>query len=311
LTLPARGEREAVKALLALINSPNAEALRNFMSITLRKILRECGVLLIPAGVVSLFCQLIGVGPQKTAAYSIETILLIVCCLNRKWINTKVPSALVLSLFFGLAGIFYINYQTILFKDTGLIKRYKHSADFQGDIGHEIERADQEIWFFAANFHISTFDRRQALLDRLQHGVHIRYLILDPFALNIDRIAEDFGSSPDTLKKECMDGIHNLIELKCQWDSLSKSCVHSGELEIKFFKTTPRARLYVFDPRKTSGHTLFVPYINNMNSQFLPAYLLENIQSGVFPAYFEGVQKIWTDSTNTFDKFLADHPDIK
>jgi hypothetical protein len=273
-------------------------------------VLNELGILLIPPGIVSLFCQLLDISTQKTAAYSLTAMLLIVCCLHRSWINSKIPSAFLLASMLGLAAVFFLNYQNILLKDTGLIKRFKLSSDFQGELGIQIENADDEIWLFGTNFHISSVDRRKALLDKLSKGVKVRFLILDPFVAQINQIANDFDQPVSELKDECVKGLKNILELKKEWEETSAASSHPGELEVRFFATTPRARMYVFDPGKSSGRTLFVPYMNQINSPDLPGYLLENTSSGVFSSYFSGVQKLWQKS-QLLDAFLKTHPDIK
>ena len=276
----------------------------------MKRVLNDLGVLLIPPGAVSLFCQVLDISAQRTAAYSLVTMLLIACCYYRGLINSKVPSALVIALLVGLSTIFFFNYQNILLKDTGLIKRYKRSADFQSDVGNLIEKSQHEIWFFGANFHISATDRKQAILERLQNGVKIHYLILDPFTAHMDQIAKDFDSSVGQLKSECLNSLDSLLVLKKAWEQMIPTASHPGELEIRFYDSTPHARIYVFDPSEESGRTLFIPYMNRVNSPELPAYLLENSKSGVYSSYFGGVQKLWL-SCSTISEYLASHPDVK
>src|SRR5436305_33292 len=82
----------------------------------LRRVLEDTTVLLTTAGLITLFCQVIDVNAQKTAAYSLSATLLATCCLYKKWINKSIPSALVVGLLLGLATVFFFNYQDILLK---------------------------------------------------------------------------------------------------------------------------------------------------------------------------------------------------
>jgi hypothetical protein len=276
----------------------------------LRIVLAELAILFIPTVVVTLFCQVMDISSQKTAVYSLITIALIACCLYRNWINKHVSSALTVALLFLLSAIFFFNYQNILLKDTGLIKRYKHSADFQAEVGTLIQGARHEIWFFGTDFHISAIDRKDLILERLKSGVKVNYLILNPFAQHIDQIAKDFGSSVNLLQEECRNGIVDLVELNKEWEKVAPTVSHPGDLEIRFFDSTPHARIYVFDPDKTDGRTLYVPYMNRVSSPDLPAYLLANTESGVYSSYFGGIKKLWLGS-QPLSSFENDHPGMR
>ncbi|MBM3775140.1 MAG: hypothetical protein FJW37_08250 [Acidobacteria bacterium] len=276
----------------------------------MRRIFNELALLLIPTSVVTLFCQFIGVSQRETAAYSLATVLFVACCLHRSWINSRVPSALVLAICIGLVAIFYFNYEDILLKDTGLIERFKASADFQARVGSEIEAAKDEIWFFGTNFHISAVDRRRTILDKLARGARVRYLILNPYIATFGQIAADFDQPPNELWDECIKGLRDLLELRRQWVVRARSTAQPGELEIRTLKSTPRARLYVFDPARHSGRTMFIPYMNGVNSPELPGYLLQNTETGVFRSYFDGIRKLWNASPGV-DELLQAHPELR
>jgi hypothetical protein len=277
---------------------------------TLRRALEEAALLLASAGVVTLFCQVLDISVQKTAVYSLASLLLVVCCVYKRWLNDNVPSALVIGLLIGLATIFFYNFQNILLKDTGLVKRFKDPTEVLSEAGHLIEKAHHEIWMFGVNFHISSVDRRNAILDRLKQGVTIRYLILDPFSPNLDRIAKDFDQPTAEIKDECTKGIKSILYIQEQWKQLAPTAPHPGELEIRLYDTTPRARIYVFDPVEESGNTIYIPYMNRVESPKLPGYLLRNSKSGVYSAYFGGIQKLWSEAL-PMTSFLSAHPELK
>ncbi|HEU4688405.1 MAG TPA: DUF5919 domain-containing protein [Vicinamibacterales bacterium] len=269
------------------------------------RILSDLGMLLGPTTLVALFCAAIGVDPQRTSIYSLAALMFVACCYYRAWISATVPSALVLATSVGLGTIFFMNYGNILLKDTGLIRRFVESSDIQAELGSEIGRATQEIWLFGTNFHISTVDRRPALLEKLQSGVHVRYLILNPAVPNLDVVAADFGQSVDELRQECLKGLRNVLELKQQWEAVRSRSRKPGQLEIKLYDRTPSARMYVFDPRVPSGHSIYVPYMHGFNSPNLPGYLFENTQNGVAQAYFGGLLKLWSVSKPIEDVLAA------
>jgi Na+-translocating ferredoxin:NAD+ oxidoreductase RnfG subunit len=56
--------------------------------------------------------------------------------------------------------------------------------------------------------------------------------------------------------------------------------------------------------------TIMVPYMNRVESTKLPGYLFQNTKSGVYSAYFGGIQKLWTEA-EPIETFLQGHPEFK
>jgi Domain of unknown function (DUF5919) len=259
-------------------------------------ILTQIGMILAPTGLIALFCQILDASNRTTGASSLAAVFLTSICIYRRFINRYVPSSLLTGLLVALSALFFFNYQNILLKDTGLIKWYRHSNEFLAEIDPLIMQSHHEVWFFGTNFNISAGERRDALLRKLSSGVNIKYLIFDPKSSHLDDFALDFGQSPGELRSECEKGLESIVELQRQWQRLSATVPRPGELEVRVFAAPPHARFYIFDPERTDGKSLFVPYVNHVNSPNVPAYLLQNVPSGVFQQYFDGIRKLWTSS---------------
>ena len=270
---------------------------------SLRNVLSQLGLILAPTGIIALFCQILDVSPRVTGAVSLATVSIIGICIYRRFLNRYIPSALLTALLVGLAMVFFFNYQNILLKKTGLIRYYRQSNDYLAEIDTEIVQSQQEIWFVGVDFNISATQRRDLLLNRLENGVKIRYLILNPRTTHLGDLAKDFDQSEGSLRTELEKGLSNLLDLRRRWQEKSLAAAHPGELEIRMFDTFPHFRLYVFDPGRTRGRTYFIPYANTVTSTVLPGYLLENVDTGVFRAYFDAARKLWATST-TLDDFL-------
>jgi hypothetical protein len=271
---------------------------------SLTSVLTQIGLILTPAGLIAAFCQVLSVSSQATGAASLATVFLTSICIYRKTINRYIPAALSLALLVGLGTVFFFNYQNILLKNTGLIEYYPHSNSFLGVIDKPISQAQQEMWFFGMNFNITSGERRTLLLKKLDGGIKIRYLVFDPRSPHLDELAKDFDQSPDELRSECEKGLQSILELRKQWSTRVKSTQSPGELDVRVFDAHPHARIYVFDPDRAQGETFFIPYINHVNSPEVPGFLLQNIRSGVFGAYFDGIRKLWADSKN-LDNYLS------
>lgn len=263
---------------------------------TLSRVLTQSGMLLASAGVIALFCQVLDVSARATAIASFAAFLLASICVYRRIINRYVPSALVMALLIALGMVFFFNYKNILLKDTGLIKWFRHSNDFLAQIEPEINNAQQEIWFFGTDFNITAGERRDQLLRKLSSGVNVRFLIFNPRSSHMAELARDFSQTPGELQAECDKGLDSLIELQQEWLARSKSVQSPGELQIRVFEVHPHARFYVFDPKRSDGRTMFIPYVNDVNSTNAPGYLIENAETGIFKPYFAAVQKLWSES---------------
>jgi hypothetical protein len=276
---------------------------------TLPGILTQIGLILAPAGLVALFCQVLEASNRTTGASSLAVVFLTSICIYRRPINRYVPSSILTGLLVALSVVFFFNYQNLLLKDTGLIKWYRQSNQFLAEIDPELERSQQEVWFFGTNFNISVGEHRDLLLRKLSTGIDIRYLIFDPKSGQLDELAADFNQSPAELRAECEKGLESIVELQKQWKSQSSTVPRPGELQVRVFDAHPHARFYIFDPGSTEGNTLFVPYVNNLNSPNVPGYLLQNIPKGVFEQYFDGIRKLWARS-ETLEQHQNNHAPV-
>lgn len=276
---------------------------------TLPSALTQLGLILTPAGLIALFCQVLDVSPQTTAASSLASAVLTTICIYRKPINRKVPSALLIALLVALGAVFFFNYHNILLKDTGLIKYYRHSNDFLPQLDDELKKSQQEIWFVGTNFNISAGERRDTILKKLGEGLTVKYLIFDPHSDQMANLALDFNQSPEELKSECEKGIQSILELRKSWEEAAKNSSRPGSLQVRIFIVHPHARFYIFDPRRSQGTTFFIPYVHKVDSPGAPGYLLENIDTGVAQAYFAGLLKQWNESVS-LETYLASHPEF-
>jgi uncharacterized membrane protein YobD (UPF0266 family) len=278
--------------------------------ISLYKTLSQLALILTPTGIIALFCQLFDVSPQATGAVSLASVFVIGICIYRQFINRYIPSSLLTALLVGLGVVFFLNYQHILIKKTGLVRYYKQSNDYLAEIDKQINRTQQEIWFVGLDFNISATQRRDLLLSKLENGVKIRYLVFNPRSNRVGDLAKDFDQSESALRTESEKGLQNLLDLRKHWLEKSSASAHPGEIEIRMFEASPHFRLYVFDPGQSNGRTYLVPYANTVSSTILPGYLLENIDTGMYKPYFDSVRKLWTNSV-TLDDFLKSHPDVR
>lgn len=269
----------------------------------LRKAIEELALILTPPSLAAILCQILDVNNKDTAVISLVVAVVIGLCVHRSLINQYISSALTAGIVVLLGTIFYFQYDTILMKDTGLLRWYKQSSEIQQEIGKATEASQSEIWFLATNFHITVEDRKTLLLETLSRGVDIHFLIIDPTSEYLKLAAQDSGENQNTLKMECVKSLATLKGLMDRWNEHKKQAKRPGHFEIRLFSGSPKSRIYIFDPNSEKGITIFVPYINKVSSPELPAYVLANTTKGAFQYYFNGVKKQWDDAV-PFEEWL-------
>lgn len=275
---------------------------------SITKVQKTLGLLFTPVGVIALFCNVLGVSGQNTASISLAAVTLTAICLYRRAINTTVPSSLVLALLIALTATFTLNYEHILFKDTGLIRYFHTSNDFLGQASPFLDNAKKEIWFVGVDFHITAGDRKNLILSKLDQGVKVRFLIFDPSSKFLDTMAEDFDQDPKAITSECMDSLQSILSLRNDWKHHDNYSHYSDSLEIRIFEDVPHARFYLIDPDDPKAQSFYIPYMNHENSPGLPGYLMRNIEHGVIQELLPGVRKLWDESV-PLDTYINQHTD--
>lgn len=175
---------------------------------------------------------------------------------------------------------------------TGIYDYAPHANEAMPKIGKLIDGSDHNILFSGVNFYISLPQYKDRLLNRLKSGVTVRFLIFNHLSPNLGEVAAGFNQKPEELKSECEITVENLKTLMEQ----AKIEGATGTLEIRFFDTPPRTRMYVFDREKHEGTTFFIPHIDRQNSAQLPGFFTHNIPNGVASEYFAGVDRLWASA---------------
>lgn len=187
-------------------------------------------------------------------------------------------------------------------KTTGIIDYVPHANDWLPTVGKYMEEARQEIWLTGMSFYVTLPQFEGEILKKLADGVDVRFLIYNPLSTNLKEVAEGFGQSPEQLASESKVTIENLKDIKTKWHPLASG----GRFEVRLFSNVPRQRIYIFDRRSDDGYTFFIPHVDQGNTPNLPGFLVRNIKTGIAPAYFEGVQRVW-ESALPFEEFLKSY----
>ncbi len=179
-------------------------------------------------------------------------------------------------------------------KSIGLFDCHIKSTEIFPIIGNSIQQSNKEIWFFGTNFRLSLPGFRDIILDKIKNtGITIYFLVFNPKSNRLDELANDFGQTSPELKQECSEGLKSLLTLKKQLVESSANPDIVDKINIRLSNSFPRMRAYIFDPLDKDKNSIFIPYINQVDSPDLPAYICKNVPGGISQAYYNGIRAEW------------------
>jgi hypothetical protein len=176
-------------------------------------------------------------------------------------------------------------------KKIGIVHYWERSADFLPHIRRTLSEAKKEVLISGASFYLSIPDNEDIILSQAKKGVLIKYLILDPDAMNLAAIAKTFNQDEKDLRDECIKTVSGLRKIMAQLPEESRK-----NLQVRVFDESPRARFYIFDPHDPNSFTYFVPHVNAVNSPGLPGFQLQNSPFGLAQLYIPSVKEFWDRS---------------
>lgn len=273
------------------------------------------GNLLVPTAVIGLLGQALDASPARTATASLMFVVALHVWRYRRavdrairahWIllgavvtllvmvvampaARRVPFVSKWMLRAGMGG---------LSRATGIVEYAPHANDFLPHLDKYIAGSKEEIWFTGMSFYISLPQYRDALAAKAKAGVNVRFLIFDPLSPGAGDVAASFGQSREALLSESNMTVQNLHDLGQELEAAGAG----GNFQVRLFSTIPRARIYVFDRHREEGYTFFVPHVGNLNTPLLPGFLVQNIKTGIAPAYFDGLDRAWAGAV-PFDRW--------
>lgn len=129
---------------------------------------------------------------------------------------------------------------------------------------------DEEIWCCGIHFQWSVSDHEAIILEKLNSGVPVNYIVIDPSNhAVVERTARMISVPEDELRRECEDGFRKL-------ERLTRFAAEAGcaqNLHIFVSDREPLGRYYLFDPQDRNGSVLFTPYAFELRSSHSPSYL--------------------------------------
>ncbi|MET0388243.1 MAG: hypothetical protein ABW321_19880 [Polyangiales bacterium] len=173
---------------------------------------------------------------------------------------------------------------------TGPVTFYTDAYDIFASLMKRVATAKREVFFSGVGFSNSLVRReaREALLQALQNGARVRFLIFDFLEGPIERVAGHLGLTASALRRRCMDTVDALISLAAECPSTARE-----RLEIRLHATSElSARCYAIDivDRQPTG-ALYV-YPRQPGSLAGPAFVA-TADSGIVPFYMSPIDHAW------------------
>lgn len=276
-----------------------------------KRLIRFGKIISAASAVVGAVALAFGATPLQIALMTVLLSIGILTFLDRKIVHQRISSAYVL---IGLVAVTIVGVafqdrltsllvSRALWKSTGIIDFTPNANDFLPRIRTLINEAREDIWFAGVSFYITLPNNQSYLLNALERGVNVRFLVYNPYSENLQDVARGFSQTPQELLSESELTIKNLAALSDKAQQRNAR----GKLEVRLFTVVPKMRLYVTDRHTERGVTFFIPHIDDRNTPNTPGFLARNLKTGVAPAFVEGLERAWNAST-TWDEFLRTAP---
>jgi hypothetical protein len=264
------------------------------------EVLGQLGTLLTSATVIGIIAKPLGLSDAETATVSIFAISALYIVIYREAIQKYIRSYILLIMISAAALSIYLYKERLiglivdrtLGAAAGIVDFAPRANDFLPKLEKYITGAKQEIWFTGISFYVSLPQYKDIIIKKLAEGINVRFLVYDPNSQNLKDVARGFSQTDKSLKSECDLTIQNLKEIHDDW----KIKDLPGRFEVRVFTSIPKARIYIFDRTSEDGYTFFIPHVDQQNSPILPGFLVKNIKTGIAPAYFEGIERLWKNS---------------
>jgi hypothetical protein len=156
-----------------------------------------------------------------------------------------------------------------------------------------ISEASREIIFYGIDLRVTIPVILDLLQERLQAGVRVKVLLLDPNAGWSTSLAPAISDSVETLREECRVSLRRL-------EALSKRRgIEAGLLEVSTFDGLCPGRLFGVDPDHSGGQLFYFPYMNGVAPTRLPGYIWPHRQDGPYTFYASELRRFWSNASNT------------
>ena len=269
------------------------------------KALKQLGTLLTSTAVLAIIGKALGVSDIQLAILSIFALSSLYVIIYRNAIERVLRSYMLILLILMVSAALLIykdhvgslNFNESFTKSTGIVEFSPRANDFLPRLGYYMSNSHEEIWLTGMSFYITLPQHKDLILKKLHEGVDVRFLVYNPLSPNLEEVANGYSQTKEELFSECEVTIQNLRSILNEW----KQPKSSAKFEVRLFSSIPQTRIYVFDRRRETGFTYFIPHVDRQNSPNLPGFLVKNVKTGIAQPYFEGIERLWNNSTQFED----------
>jgi hypothetical protein len=149
-----------------------------------------------------------------------------------------------------------------------------------------VGEARHEITLYGMDLRVTIPVIYDLLQERLQAGVRVRFLLLNPDGRWPKVLAHVIGDEETGLRDECRASLRKLT-------ALSKQLGETPLLEIAMFDGPIFGRMYGTDINHSGGKLFYFPYVDGAVPTRLPGYIWPHRQEGPYQFYAAGLRQSW------------------
>lgn len=240
----------------------------------------------------------------------LATILLVIITIVAKGLGL-VPDALVATLTLAMLGLIATGFLTMKYQNEEILKtsKVKDPADTVQLLSEFPDQLDEllktasEIWMLGITLRKTTHNHYDDFVVRLQKGLKIRALLLNPYSrsVNLTSVARSYSrkDSPELFAAE-----YRTVLLR--YEALLHEANQASDVQVGLLDFVPPFSLYIFPHAKEGGIIFVQLYAYKAPVGATPYFVVTQkdnpIWYGNFCALYE---QMWDDSLDYFSDFTA------
>lgn len=178
---------------------------------------------------------------------------------------------------------------------TNYAMMFDRGIQLEDDKDRLVEECQRDVFFVGASMYVTLQVRKDLIFERMQQGVHFRFLVADPNGSTFDANAAMFGQTREQLQTEITNTITGFREIASRWAGVRDGIVElkRGSISLRVADRVFPTGFYFFDTSATPLDMLIVPHGMGKDAPELPAYKIPAHHPRVIKNYLKQHESVW------------------
>jgi hypothetical protein len=178
---------------------------------------------------------------------------------------------------------------------TNYAMMFSRGIQLEDDKDRLVEECQRDVFFVGASMYVTLQARKDLIFERMQQGVHFRFLIADPDGTTLGANAAMFGQTPQQLQTEISNTISGFRDIASRWSAAQDSIAElkRGSISLRVADRVFATGFYFFDTSATPLDMLIVPHGMGKDAPELPAYKIPAHHPRVIKNYLSQHESVW------------------